>query len=105
MVSRPPAAPGLLLALVVLLLAPVPGVRAATGPTYAAAGLHRPVDLLVDKWGVPHIYAAATSDLFFPPAFNIPRDRLFQVDTWRRRGLGTLSDVLGPSYVEQDRAA
>jgi penicillin G amidase len=105
MVTRRPVVRGLLLALVVLLLAPVPGVRAATGPTYAAAGLHRPVELLVDKWGVPHIYAADTSDLFFAQGFNIARDRLFQVDTWRRRGLGTLSDVLGPSYVEQDRAA
>ncbi|MEU0788489.1 penicillin acylase family protein [Amycolatopsis sp. NPDC005961] len=105
MATRRPVIRGLILALVVLLLAPVPGVEAATGPRYAVAGLHRPVELLVDKWGVPHIYAADTSDLFFAQGFNIARDRLFQIDTWRRRGLGTLSDVLGPSYVEQDRAA
>ncbi|VVJ21119.1 Uncharacterised protein [Amycolatopsis camponoti] len=105
MATRRPVIRGLILALVVLLLAPVPGVEAAAGPRYAVAGLHRPVELLVDKWGVPHIYAADTSDLFFAQGFNIARDRLFQIDTWRRRGLGTLSDVLGPSYVEQDRAA
>jgi penicillin amidase len=96
---------GLIFALVVLCLAPVPAVAAVTGPKYAVAGLHRPAELLVDKWGVPHIYAADTSDLFFAQGFNIARDRLFQIDTWRRRGLGTLSEVLGPSYVEQDRAA
>src|SRR5690349_10672167 len=102
MAPRRPVVRGLILALVVLCLAPVPAAVAVTGPKYAAAGLHRPVDLLVDKWGVPHIYAADTSDLFFAQGFNIAKDRLFQIDTWRRRGLGTLSEVLGPSYVEQD---
>ncbi|MEO6083971.1 MAG: penicillin acylase family protein, partial [Umezawaea sp.] len=105
MTTRRPVIRGLLLALVALCLAPVPAVQAAPGQSYAVAGLHRPVDLLVDKWGVPHIYAADTSDLFFGQGFNIARDRLFQIDTWRRRGLGTLSEVLGSSYVEQDRAA
>src|SRR5690606_33025653 len=33
------------------------------------------------------------------------RDRLFQLDLWRRRGLGLLSEVFGPAYVERDRAA
>ena len=103
--ARRPSVRGLLLALVVLCLAPVPAAVAATGPKYEVAGLHRPVDMLVDKWGVPHIYAADTSDLFFAQGFNIARDRLFQIDTWRRRGLGTLSEVLGSSYVDQDRAA
>ena len=105
MAARRPAVRGLLLALVVLCLAPVPAVAAESGPKYQVAGLHRPVEMLVDKWGVPHIYAADTSDLFFAQGFNIARDRLFQIDTWRRRGLGTLSEVLGPSYVDQDRAA
>jgi penicillin G amidase len=69
------------------------------------AGLAKPVEIIVDKWGVPHIFAADTSDLFYAQGVNIARDRLFQIDTWRRRGLGQLSEVLGPSYVEQDRAA
>ncbi|WP_206795752.1 penicillin acylase family protein [Amycolatopsis sp. MtRt-6] len=107
MATRRPAIRGLLLALVVLCLAPVPplAVAALAGPRYPVTGLHRPVEMLIDKWGVPHIYAANTADLFFAQGFNIARDRLFQIDTWRRRGLGLLGDVLGPSYVEQDRAA
>ncbi|MCW2948413.1 MAG: acyl-homoserine-lactone acylase, partial [Actinoallomurus sp.] len=32
-------------------------------------------------------------------------DRLFQIDLWRRRGLGLLSEVFGEAYVERDRAA
>ncbi|CAM3351162.1 penicillin acylase family protein [Kibdelosporangium persicum] len=68
-------------------------------------GLRQPVTMTVDKWGVPHIFAANTSDLFLAQGFNAARDRLFQIDTWRRRGLGRLSEVLGPGYAEQDRAA
>ena len=37
--------------------------------------------------------------------FNAARDRLWQIDLWRRRGLGRLADGFGPAYVEKDRAA
>ena len=73
--------------------------------TVPAAGLNQPAEILVDKWGVPHIYAKSVDDAFFVQGFNAARDRLFQIDLWRRRGLGLLADVFGPSYVEQDRAA
>ncbi|MFJ8083214.1 penicillin acylase family protein [Streptomyces sp. NPDC096205] len=75
------------------------------GQTYSVPGLRRPVRMTVDRWGVPHIYARTVGDLFLAQGFNIARERLFQIDTWRRRGLGRFSEVLGPSYVEQDRAA
>ena len=73
--------------------------------TLQVAGLKQPVEILVDKWGVPHIYAKDFDDGFFAQGFNAARDRLFQIDLWRRRGLGTLAEVFGPSFVEQDRAA
>lgn len=69
------------------------------------AGLAAPVEIRIDRWGVPHIYAKSESDLWFAQGFNAARDRLFQIDLWRRRGLGTLSEVFGPTFVEQDRAA
>ncbi len=72
---------------------------------YTVAGLTKPAEIIVDKWGVPHIYADDHYDAFFVQGFNAARDRLWQIDTWRRRGLGTLSEVLGPAYVEQDKAA
>ena len=68
-------------------------------------GLGQPARILVDRWGVPHIYAASQDDAFFVQGFNAARDRLFQIDLWRRRGLGELASVFGPSYVEQDRAS
>src|SRR5271156_3451820 len=73
--------------------------------TVQLAGLKQPVDILVDHWGVPHIYAKNEADLFFAQGFNVARDRLFQIDLWRRRGLGQLSEVFGPAFVEQDKAA
>jgi penicillin G amidase len=71
---------------------------------YSVEGLTEPVDILVDDYGVPHIYAGEHYDAFFAQGFNAARDRLWQIDLWRRKGLGQLSEVLGPAYVEQDRA-
>lgn len=73
--------------------------------TYVVPGLAEPVEILVDRWGVPHLYAESRDDLFVAQGFNAARDRLFQIDFWRRRGLGLLAEVLGPEYVEHDRAA
>ena len=73
--------------------------------SYQVEGLSKPAEIIVDKWGVPHIYANDHYEVFFVQGFNAARDRLWQIDTWRRRGLGTLSEVLGPAYVEQDKAA
>lgn len=71
---------------------------------FEAAGLEEPAEIIIDEWGVPHIYAGTHYDAFFVQGWNAARDRLWQIDTWRRRGLGRLSEVLGPAYVEQDRA-
>ena len=73
--------------------------------TIALVGLAAPAHILVDTWGVPHIYATSADDVFFAQGFNAARDRLFQIDLWRRRGLGKLASVFGANFVEQDRAA
>ena len=73
--------------------------------TVAAPGLERPVEILIDRWGIPHIYATTIRDAFFAQGWNVARDRLWQLDLWRKRGLGRLSQNFGPAYVEQDRAA
>ena len=56
------------------------------------SGLNKPVEIIIDKYGVPHIYAQDHYDVFFAQGFNAARDRLWQIDTWRRRGLGQLSE-------------
>nr|WP_231502158.1 penicillin acylase family protein [Herbaspirillum sp. RV1423] len=81
-----------------------PAHAAGETETLRIPGLHKKAEILVDTWGVPHIYAASRDDAFFVQGFNAARDRLFQIDLWRRRGLGRLSEVFGPAYVAQDQA-
>jgi penicillin amidase len=68
-------------------------------------GLQKPVEILRDRWGVPHIYAITVHDLFFAQGYITAKDRLFQIDLWRRGGTGRLAEVLGPSAVERDKLA
>ena len=74
------------------------------GEGYVLDGLQGPAEILVDRWGVPHLYASSLDDVFRVQGFNAARDRLWQLDFWRRRGLGLLAEVLGPSLTERDRA-
>lgn len=67
-------------------------------------GLRAPAEILTDPWGIPHIYASSAHDAFWAQGFQVARDRLWQIDTWRRRGLGLLAEVWGAEYAEQDRA-
>ncbi|MXP21778.1 penicillin acylase family protein [Gordonia sp. HNM0687] len=71
---------------------------------YCVSDLTDDVEILVDTWGIPHVYATTRMDAFVAQGFHAARDRLFQIDLWRRRGLGLLAEVLGPEYVSQDRA-
>jgi penicillin G amidase len=79
----------------------------ANPPTdsYRVSGLEQPAEIVLDEWGVPHVYAKSHYDAFFVQGFNAARDRLWQIDSWRRRGLGQLSEVLGKDFIAQDRAA
>ena len=65
-----------------------PPINAIATSTLQIAGLKQPAEILIDRWGVPHIYAENQDDVFFAQGFNAARDRLFQIDLWRRRGLG-----------------
>src|SRR4051812_27549453 len=82
----------------------------APAPRPAAAaldvpGLSAPVDILTDRWGVPHIFASTLDDAFFAQGFQAARDRLWQMDLWRKRGLGEMARDFGPAWVESDRMA
>ncbi|MFD9663125.1 penicillin acylase family protein [Rhodococcus sp. NPDC059968] len=70
-----------------------------------ADGLFAPVTVTVDESGISHIDAQSPDDVFFAQGYIAARDRLFQLDWWRRKGLGLISEVLGPQFVERDRAA
>lgn len=82
-----------------------PPAQAQQSERMEVPGLQAPVEILVDHWGVPHIYAENEHDLFFAQGYNAARDRLFQLEIWRRQDTGTVAEVLGDREVDRDRAA
>ncbi|MEX2133860.1 MAG: penicillin acylase family protein, partial [Acidimicrobiia bacterium] len=56
-----------------------------------------------DSFGVPHIYANSTPDLFRAQGYVEAQDRFFQMDFWRHIGSGRLGEMFGDSQVEADR--
>jgi penicillin amidase len=69
-----------------------------------AAGVQAPVTIRRDGAGVPHIRAETTADLFFGVGFAMAQDRLWQMDRYRRRGLGRLAEIIGPRELASDIA-
>jgi penicillin amidase len=67
------------------------------------AGLKKPVQILRDNWGVPHIYANNIQDLFFSQGFVHAQDRLWQMEFNRRLVAGRLAEILGEVAVPLDR--
>ena len=74
-----------------------------TSGTLSAPGLEQPVEVYRDSMGIPHLYAANEHDLFFAQGFVHAQDRFWQMEFWRRIGAGRLSEILGPSALEDDR--
>ena len=73
--------------------------------TTRLAGLKAPVQVDRDRWGVPHIRAESTEDLFFAQGFVMAQDRLWQMEIWRRTNEGRLAEIIGPSAAARDRTA
>lgn len=79
--------------------------RAQESITLDVPALQEPVEILVDRWGISHIYAETQHDLFFAQGWNAARDRLFQLELWRRQATGTVAEILGPRELQRDVGA
>ena len=66
-------------------------------------GLSGSVEIVRDRWGVPHIYAATERDAFFAQGYVHAQDRLFQMEYARRLARGTLAEGFGVAALEADR--
>lgn len=69
----------------------------------ALRGLRDSVEVVRDRWGVPHIRARNLDDLFFAQGFVQAQDRLWQMEMYRRTYEGSLAEIMGPDYVRHDR--
>ena len=82
--------------------------RLATGPPPASGelvlpGLERPVEVLRDSLGVPHVWAGSLADAAFAQGYLHATDRLWQIEMFRRVAQGRLSELFGEETVEADR--
>lgn len=67
------------------------------------AGLAAPVEILRDRYGIPHIFAQSVADAVFALGFVHAQDRLWQMEMNRRIAAGRLSEIVGPAGLETDR--
>lgn len=67
------------------------------------AGLKASVEVVRDKWGVPHLYASNMEDLMFAQGFVQAQDRFWQMEFQRRLAAGRLSEVLGEPALLADK--
>jgi penicillin G amidase len=74
----------------------------ATG-RIAVPGLGAAVEVLRDRHGIPHIFAASLEDAHFALGFVHAQDRLWQMEMNRRIGSGRLAEILGAPALETDR--
>lgn len=66
-------------------------------------GLHAPVEVVRDEWGVPHLYAQSEDDLFMAQGFVQAQDRFWQMEFQRRTAAGRLSEIFGPMVLPADQ--
>lgn len=78
---------------------PLPKTRG----TLHVAGLHEPVEVVTDRYGVPHIYAHNEDDLYMAQGYVHAQYRLWQMEFNRRLGSGRLSEIFGDVALETDR--
>jgi penicillin amidase len=71
----------------------------------AVAGLSAPVRVIRDRWGVPHISAQSTDDLFLAQGFVAASERLFQLDLILRAANGRLATMFADPMLPMDRFA
>src|SRR5207253_2544330 len=60
------------------------------------------VEILTDRWGIPHVFAGNAWDLFLGFGFAVARERLWQLDYRRRAASGTLAEILGREAPARD---
>lgn len=69
------------------------------------SGLSGKVEVIRDKWGVPHIKAENNHDLYFAQGFVQAQDRMWQMEQNRRAATGRLSEIIGNLALDTDRTA
>lgn len=84
---------------------PSPTRAAAPGGRVSLPGLDAAVQIHRDEWGIPHVRARTSHDAFFAQGLVHAEDRLWQMDSARRRMQGRWSEWVGAAGVAADTLA
>ncbi|MAE09159.1 MAG: penicillin acylase family protein [Bacteroidetes bacterium] len=79
----------------------------STKPNYSGKvslpGLNKKVEIIIDEYGVPHIYAENSHDAYMALGYVQAQERLFQMEMIRRVTSGRLSELLGEKFLNTDK--
>jgi penicillin amidase len=78
--------------------APLGGAAASGSPEQPRPG----VTITRDPYGVPTIKATTERGLWFGAGYAVAQDRLAELELFRRRGAGTLAELLGKGSLDDD---
>ena len=78
---------------------PLPGLDGEVG----VPGLRGPVEVVFDGYAVPHVYAREADDAWFAAGVLHARERLWQMELYRRVTGGRLSEVMGEATLPIDK--
>jgi len=70
--------------------------------TIIIPGMEHNATVVIDSYGVPHIFAESEKDVSYVIGYLHAHDRLFQMDLQRRLVEGRLSEVIGSETYEAD---
>ncbi len=70
---------------------------------FHVAGIHGRAEIIRDRWGVPHVFAASDEDAYFALGWATAQDRLFQMELNRRLATGRLAEIFGVRALKADR--
>jgi penicillin G amidase len=67
------------------------------------AGLATPVQVAFDRYAIPHVYANSTNDMWAALGYLHGRERLWQMELYRRAAAGRLAEIFGERLLPLDR--
>src|SRR5215472_12742756 len=77
--------------------------RTAMDGVVSPPGVRTDVEIVRDRAGVPHIYAATSYDVYYALGYVHAQDRLWHMELNRRVALGRLSEIFGEIPLLFDR--
>ncbi|MEZ5346782.1 MAG: penicillin acylase family protein [Pyrinomonadaceae bacterium] len=71
--------------------------------SFAVEGLKENVIVRRDGRSIPYIEARNDADIYFMQGFETARDRLWQMDLYRRVARGRTAELFGKTVLEEDK--